>query len=183
MTTAARATAEGPTAEGPTPKGTDEHFMSLVTGEHPGLVAASALIVGSRAIAEEIVADSLERAYMRWSKVSRMDRPGAWVRRVVINASISAARRQGSERRALGRLGSRPTTHAEQPDSNLAEIWVVVRRLPDNQATAVALRYGADLPLSEVSAEMALSESAVKALLHRARTTLRQDQSIKELAQ
>jgi RNA polymerase sigma-70 factor, ECF subfamily len=163
--------------------GTDEHFMALVSEEHAGLVAASALIVGSRDVAEEIVQDSLERTYMRWNKVSRMDRPGAWVRRVVINGSISAARRNGSERRAVGLLRSRRVALAEHPDRDLADIWAVVSRLPDNQATAVALHYGADLTLAAVATEMNLTQSAVKALLHRARTSLRQDRSIKEMAQ
>jgi RNA polymerase sigma factor (sigma-70 family) len=56
-----------------------------------------------------------------------------------------------------------------------------VRSLPAQQATAVALRYGADLSLAQVAEQMRLSESAVKALLHRARVTLRGDREIREM--
>jgi RNA polymerase sigma-70 factor (ECF subfamily) len=137
------------------------------------------MVVGSREVAEEIVQDALERTYLRWSKVSRMDRPGAWVRRVVLNRSISHARRNGAERRALDRLRRRPARVAEPPGEPSGQLWEAVRRLPDKQARAVALHYGADLPIAGVAAELGVTESAAKTLLHRARGTLREDAAVR----
>ena len=85
----------------------DERFVALVEREHRGLTAASALIVGNRSMAEEIVQDVLERTYRRWKHVDTYDRPGAWVRRAVVNQSISVARRATTERSALDRLRRR----------------------------------------------------------------------------
>lgn len=151
----------------------DERFVALVEREHRGLTAASALIVGDRSIAEEIVQDVLERTYRRWSRVDTYDRPGAWVRRAVLNQSISVARRARSERSALDRLRRRRPIEVE-PAEPLREIWAAVRDLPPKQVTAVALHYGADLSIAAVAEEMDMSESAVKTLLHRARNALRQ---------
>ncbi len=151
----------------------DEAFLALVEREHRGLTAASAMIVGDRATAEEIVQDAFERTYARWAKVSRMDRPGAWVRRAVLNQSISVTRRAAAERRALDRLRRRRELPVDGPAAP-TEIWEVVRRLPEQQCTAVALHYGADLSIATVASEMGLSEPAVKTLLHRARTALRE---------
>jgi len=170
------------TADGPamTRDGLDEAFLALVEREHRGLTAAAAMVVGDRAVAEEIVQDVFERTYRRWSKVSGLDRPGAWVRRAVLNQAISASRRSAAERRALDRLRRRRATHAQVP-APAPELWAAVRALPESQCTAVALHYGADLSIAMVAAEMDLSEPAVKTLLHRARTTLRERWTIEEM--
>lgn len=154
----------------------EQSFSGLVADEHRGLIAAAVMIVGDSGRAEELVQEAFVTAYERWEEVSAMDQPGAWVRRVVINAAISVTRRRGSERRALVRLMSRRGDH-QQPPVDLTDraIWRVVGALPDSQATAIALHYGADLPIATIADEMGLSTSAVKALLHRARTTLRAD--------
>lgn len=81
-------------------------FAQLVEKESRGLVAAVTVIVGDHHRAEEIVQDAFERAFRRWHRVSRLDRPGAWARRVALNGAVSAVRRSGSERRAIVRLVS-----------------------------------------------------------------------------
>jgi RNA polymerase sigma-70 factor (ECF subfamily) len=158
----------------------DERFVALVEREHRGLTAASALIVGNQSLAEEIVQDVLERTYRRWTEVDAYDLPGAWVRRAVLNQSISAARRATSERSMLDRLRRRRPPESGPPEP-LREIWSAVRDLPSNQATAVALHYGADLSIAMVAEEMELSESAVKTLLHRARNALRHHEIVEEM--
>ncbi len=158
----------------------DERFVALVEREHRGLTAASVLIVGNRSTAEEIVQDVLERTYRRWSRVDGYDRPGAWVRRAVLNQSISVARRASSERTALDRLRRRRPL-ADEPAEPLREIWSAVRDLPATQAMAVALHYGADLSVATVASEMDLSEPAVKTLLYRARAALRDHDLIEEM--
>ena len=140
-------------------------------------MAAVTAIVGDRHRAEEIVQDSFERCYRRWRRVSQLDRPGAWVRRVAINAAISASRRNVSERRAVERLGTRDgagsTLHDPLDSVGDAEVWAAVRALPAEQAAAIALRYGADLTIDEIAATLEVSTSAAKSLLHRGRTALR----------
>ncbi len=169
----------------------DETFVRLVDSEFRGAVAAAMMIVGSHSMAEEIVQDVLERTYGRWAKVSAMDRPGAWVRRAVINQAISTSRRQSTERRAMQRLigdfsmgGSDvDLVGAESGSAVNSELWAMVRLLPESQATAVALHYGADLSLESIANEMTLSVSAVKSLLHRARTHLRETLNMEEALQ
>ena len=68
-------------------------FADLVEAESRGLVAAATAIVGDAHRAEEIVQEAFERCFRRWKRVSKLDRPGAWVRRVVINEAISVHRR------------------------------------------------------------------------------------------
>jgi RNA polymerase sigma factor (sigma-70 family) len=151
-------------------------FAQLVERESRGLVAAVTAIVGDRDRAEEIVQDAFERCYRRWRRVSQLDRPGAWVRRVAINAAISSRRRSATERRAVERLGARvEAAPSVDPLDALgdAALWSAVRALPGEQAAAVALRYVADLSVEDVADTLEISVSAAKSLLHRGRRALR----------
>lgn len=151
-------------------------FAELVETESRGLTAAVAMIVGDFARAEDITQDAFERCYLRWSRVSRLDRPGAWVRRVAINRAISVQRRRTSERGAVARLAAMAPSAVSDGGPKLADetgIWASARTLPKDQRAAIALRYAADLGIDEIAETMHLSPSAVKSLLHRARATLR----------
>lgn len=161
-------------------------FRELVERESRGLVAAVAAIVGDRDRAEEIVQDAFERCYRRWRRVSQLDRPGAWVRRVAINAAISATRRSASERRAVERLGARPGLGATTADPldglDDFQVWAAVRSLPGDQAAAIALRYGVDLSVEEVAATLEVSIPAARSLLHRGRSALRASSALEMYA-
>lgn len=157
-------------------------FDTLVITESRGLIAAVRAITGDEHRAEEIVQDAFERCFLRWRRVSQLDRPGAWVRRVAINRAISVGRRHTVETRALARIADRSGAaeaerHAPDPLDRLFDeaVWASVRDLPTEQAAAIALRYGADLPIVEIAETLGTSEAAVKSLLHRARTVLRGD--------
>lgn len=162
-------------------------FDLLVMTESPGLVAAVHAIIGDAHRAEEIVQDAFERCFQRWRRVSRLDRPGAWVRRVAINRAISVGRRSTVERRVLARVGPESgEIDPMGPDAfdriHDGDIWASVRALPTEQAMAVALRYGADLGIDRIAETLGVSGSAVKSLLHRARTTLRSDERLRQHA-
>lgn len=151
-------------------------FAELVEKESRGLVAAVHVIVGDGHRAEEIVQEAFERCYRRWRRVSQLDRPGAWVRRVCINEAISATRRASSEVRALQRVhASADLAPGLDPLAALDDegVWQAVRALPSDQATAIALRYGADLGIDEIAEAMSATPVAVKSLLHRGRVALR----------
>lgn len=153
-------------------------FAQLVQAESRGLVAATTAIVGDVHRAEEIVQGAFERCFRRWNRVSRFDRPGAWVRRVAINEAISVARRASSERRAVQALGSMQASSVAVVSDPLAAldgegVWAAVRALPGDQAAAIALRYGADLGIDDIADTLQVTPAAVKSLLHRGRASLR----------
>ncbi len=163
-----------------------DEFAGLVESESRGLVAAVTAIVGDRARAEEVVQDAFERCYRRWSRVSRLDRPGAWVRRVAINQAISSRRRASTEIRVVQRVGSLATTVVgADPLAALDDegVWAAVRALPREQSVAIALRYGADLGLDDIADTLETTIPAVKSLLHRGRTALRSSPDLQSYAE
>lgn len=163
-------------------------FAELVEVESRGLVAAVTAIVGDRHRAEEIVQDAFERCYRRWRRVSQLDRPGAWARRVAINEAISTARRSSSELRAVARLHALDgAARASAPDPLAAlddeGVWAAVRALPSEQAAAIALRYGADLSVEDIAETLHTTTPAVKSLLHRGRASLRSSVALRSYSE
>lgn len=161
----------------------DRVFAELVDREFRGIAAAVAMIVGRPAVAEEITQDAFERAYARWHRVSTLERPGAWVRRVALNEAVSATRRAGAERRAIERLVRRnpPTDTTQAADPPDDALWAAVVELPTAQLRAVVMHYGADLAIDDIAREMELTNTAVKSLLFRARQELRKRIAIPEV--
>lgn len=149
-----------------------DEFEMFCEREWPRLVGALSLYCGDRFVAEEVAQEALARACERWSRVSQMAAPGAWVHRVAVNAANSRFRRSRAERRAL----SRRHTDGVSVDPDGGEA-VAIRRavasLPDRQRRALVLRFFSDLSVAQTAAAMDVSESAVWSLTYRAMQTLR----------
>ncbi len=146
-------------------------FDALFRSEFRPLVRIGFALTGSTAEAEEIVQEAFLRCYQQWSRVAVYDRPGAWLRRVVINLATSRARRVRREVRAVAHLRARPTAvDAGAPDDGT--FWAAARTLPLRQRQAVVLYYGDDLSVSGIATIMGCAEGTVRAHLHQARQAL-----------
>ena len=150
-----------------------EPFGEFYRREQRRIVALAYVLCGNAAVAEEIAHDAFLKAMRSWARVSRMEAPEAWVRRVVANASTSRFRRLSAESRALLRLGARP----ERPPGGteperVADVWDAVRRLPRRQAQVIALHYLHDLTRRQTAEVLGCTEETVKTHLERARRTL-----------
>lgn len=128
---------------------------------------------GSRLAAEDIAHEAFLAAFRSWEEIGRLDNPATWVRRVVINHSVSEIRRRISAARKLARLWGR-IDQMELPavPAETEHLWVAVRRLPKRQRQVIALRYVEDLTLSEIGAVLGCSKESVNTHLQRARASL-----------
>jgi RNA polymerase sigma-70 factor, ECF subfamily len=147
-------------------------FDALYRTEYRPLMRIAFGLTGSTAEAEEIVQEAFLRCHQRWRKVMTYERPGAWLRRVVLNLSTSRLRRVRHEARMVRHLGSRPGDVDAGPGGDAAVFWHQVQTLPVRQRQAVVLYYGEDLPVAGVADLMGCAEGTVRALLHQARTAL-----------
>lgn len=158
-------------------------FEDLYRGEWAGIVALGWSLTGSWAVAEELAQDAFADAHRRWHEVGRLDRPGAWVRRAVINRSASVARRRAVERRGTERLAGRVAADADGESTDRTgdavvdrvddpAFWAAVRSLPDQQAACIALHYLEDRSLEEIAGIVGCRAGTVKAHLHRGRRAL-----------
>ena len=162
------------------PAPTTDDFDALFRSGYARLVATVTFVCGDREVAAECVADAFERAYVRWRKVSQLEDPLGWVRRVAINRATDVHRRATRGRRALERLQGREQRRTSTPpgltdaaafrDSGVA---AVVAELSPQQRAVVALHYLDDVPVAEVATLLGLNAGTVKYHLHQARERLR----------
>ena len=126
------------------------------------------LIVGSRAVAEEITQEAFLKLLQKWSTVCDYERPEAWARKVAVRMAV---RHVGRERtRPLRELRAQPR-HADPPLPD-PEVARAVATLAPMQRAAVALYYWEDRPVLEIARLLRVSESTVKQHLYRARARL-----------
>ena len=146
-------------------------FSAFYEAEYRPMVRLAVALVGRRDVAEELVQDAFVTLHGRWDRVSKYESPEAWLRRVVINRSMSALRRRAVEVRLLGRLSRLRERHSEVPEGE-GEIWQAVAALPKRQAQVIALMFVDDLTVTEIAAVLDCEENTVRTHLRRARQSL-----------
>ncbi len=148
----------------------EAEFTAFFRAEFSRVVRTVSLLVGDRALAEEIAQEAFVSLYDHWRKVSRYERPEAWVRRVAIRMAGRAGRRERL-RRALERRVPTAETAPSAPEHD-GDVYRAVRLLPLKQRTAVVLFYFEDRPVAEVADLLGCSPATARVHLHRARGRL-----------
>lgn len=146
-------------------------FDAFYRTHYPSVVRLAYSLCGSMQIAEELAQEAFVSAHTRWRRVIGFDRPDLWVRRVVINRSISYRRREAIERKAVARI--RPVRDdTSEPVVGDDVVWQAMRELSPRQAEVLALFYVEDQPMSAVAEILGLGSETVKTHLKRGRAAL-----------
>lgn len=155
-------------------------FEEYVRARGPALLRFARALTGDAHRAEDLVQDVLVRAYPRWARIVRSDRPDVYLRRAVVNAHISWWRRRrnretpGASDMAVEDAVS--ASGAGDPSGPAVErdaVWRQVRRLPARQRAVVVLRYYEDLDDATISDILGCSVVTVRTQASRAIATLR----------
>ena len=145
-------------------------FEDLYRREIGSLRTLAAGLTGSREVGAELAQEAMLRAYRDWDRVAALDRPGAWVRRVVINLATDVHRRSVRELRAVERL---PVGEAQRPaDPVDGDFWRALRALPTGQRNAAVLFYVDDLGVDQIAEILLVGSGTVKKALFDARKNL-----------
>jgi RNA polymerase sigma-70 factor (sigma-E family) len=147
-------------------------FESWYRREYRRVLAYAISLTGNVVDAEDIVQEAFAAAHRDWEDLSNHPNPGGWIRRVVLNRSTSRLRRLAVQRRFQHLFVRRDVTNLAIPDD---DVWRAVRRLPRQQAHAVALHYLEDLPVAEIAEILDCSPGSVKTHLSRGRAALRRE--------
>jgi RNA polymerase sigma factor (sigma-70 family) len=147
-------------------------FDELFKDQYDAVVRIAFSLTGRWSVAEELAQEAFLEAHTRWATVGAFDKPGAWVRRVVINRSLSSLRRSATEAKLLLRLsGLRRSNDTAMPDA-ADELWRAVRSLPMRQAEVIALRVVEDMSIDDIADVLGCNVETVRTHLLRARRTL-----------
>ena len=159
-----------------TAQGDGRAFQTLARRHAGGALRLARRILGSEALAEEVVQDALLRVWInapRW-------RPEAafrtWLYRIVVNLCLNAKRRAGdlpleaADHVADPAPGAEAQLEARERDRS---VRAAVDALPARQRAAIVLTYQEGLSNAEVAVVLDASVSSVETLLVRAKRTLR----------
>lgn len=149
-----------------------EDFDAFYRRERSAVVGLAFVLSGSRTAADDLAQEAFVAAYRRWDTVGGYDDPGAWVRKVVSNNSISRWRRAKSEAKAVLLLGSSRDHVVPGLSAETEDVWRAVRALPRRQAQCIALHYLDDRSVDEIGEILGCSPNTVKTHLVRGREAL-----------
>jgi RNA polymerase sigma-70 factor (sigma-E family) len=168
-----------PLIETGVPAGTDgaddpaAQVTALYEAHALGLLRLAVIMLGDQQAAEDVVQDAFLGLYRRWATLRGPDRALAYARSSVFNGCRTVLRKRARHRRfALA-----------EPDAESAEARVLtgeehrtvleaLRRLPDRQREAVALRYCLEMSPEDVARTMGVTLGTVKSATSRGITAL-----------
>jgi RNA polymerase sigma factor (sigma-70 family) len=145
----------------------EDEYSAFYRAEFPQVVRTSYLVLHDRQRAEEVAQEAFIQLLAHWSKVSKYDQPGAWVRRVAIRMAARSARR---ERRRPALEQASPAAPDLTPQD--IDLLNAIGHLPPRQRAAVALHYFEDRPLPEVADILGCSHATAKGHVFHARRRL-----------
>jgi RNA polymerase sigma-70 factor, ECF subfamily len=135
---------------------------------------------GDRALAEDLVADTFERA-LRARRLfdPRKASEKTWLYAIALNCLRDQARRRAAEGRALERA-DRPTGRDEleggfEQVATQSDLGQALMTLSEEEREAIALRYGADLTVPEIAKLTREKLTTVEGRVYRALRKLRDE--------
>ncbi|WP_285477891.1 SigE family RNA polymerase sigma factor [Amycolatopsis sp. NBRC 101858] len=144
-------------------------MAELFRAHRPGLVRLAVLLLGDRALAEDVVQDAFV-ALVRRPPLADPAAAGGYLRVSVVNGARSA------QRRAAVRLRHRRAERDDGPPADAGallgeehrEVLAAVRRLPRRQREVLVLRYWSGLSEAEIAHTLGVSRGTVKTCASRA---------------
>ena len=153
----------------------DRAVVELYAEHYRSLVRLAALLVPDTPTAEEVVQDAFVAMHGGWQRLGNADEGLAYLRRAVVNRSLSVSRHRavvgpGLQKAPPDRPGA---GHDALVPLEQHSVVAALRELPERQREAIVLRYSAGLSEEEIAAAMGISRGAVRSHTARGMSALR----------
>lgn len=148
----------------------DEFYM----GTRATLLGQLTAMTADPEQAKEVLQDAHAQAWRRWSRVSRLDDPVAWVRTVAWRRSVSAFRRRMAAEKFMRTVGRTQAEASRRlPVEEVLDVQAALRLLPDTHRRTLVLHDLCGLTMDQVANETGVPVGTVKSRLSRGRAALR----------
>jgi RNA polymerase sigma-70 factor (ECF subfamily) len=155
----------------------DQTAFRLLARRHtPRALAIARRILGSHALADEVVQEALLRVWTnapRWRPTAQLR---TWLYRIVVNLCLDEKRRpQAAPLEAAGDVADPDADAARDLEARERDrlVTAAIDALPPRQRAAIVLTYQEGLGNAEAAAVLDTSVGGIETLLVRARRTLR----------
>ena len=138
----------------------DEGFTEYVAGRRNALLVTAYFCCGSWTHAADVLQTALAKLYVAWPRVRRNHSEEAYVRRIIVNATIDESRRPWRRERSVDVLpdpGYEPPDHAARSD-----LMTALAALPPGQRQVIVLRHWLGLSVEETADDLGISTGTVK---------------------
>jgi RNA polymerase sigma-70 factor (sigma-E family) len=150
-------------------------FDDFAGARLPAVLRFATALTGDPDLAKDLVQEVLIRASGRWQEIGQLDRPEAYVRKMVVNEHLSWRRRSwrlipsGMSGHLTGPSSPDPADGYIDRQALLAELAKLSRR----QRTALVLRYYEGFSDAEIADVMGCTQSTVRGHVFKALAALR----------
>jgi len=124
--------------------------------------------------AEDLLQTALVKLYVAWPRRDGWSSPEAYVRQILVRASIDEHRRAWRRHEVMGLQGVDRAATAGRDAEERDALFAALDYLSAQQRACVVLRYWLELSTAETAAELGISEGAVKTHASRGRERLRE---------
>jgi RNA polymerase sigma factor (sigma-70 family) len=128
-------------------------FEEYAAERLPALLRYAAVLAADRDLAQDIVQEVMARVYVKWQKISQLDAPDQYVRRMIANEFVSWRRRWGRVV-PVGQVLEYPQAYLPDTASAHADreaLLADLARLPRRQQAVLVLRYYGGLSDTEIA--------------------------------
>jgi RNA polymerase sigma factor (sigma-70 family) len=154
-----------------------DRFERLFEEHAESLLGFLVYRTGDRALAEDLLADTFERVLRARRRFDpRKGSEKTWLYSIAVNLVRDHQRRQGAETRALEQVG--PSGAALSHEEEVGDRDAVMRgiqALSEEERDAIAMRFGADLSVPEISKLSGEKLTTVEGRVYRALRKLREE--------
>lgn len=146
----------------------------FVAARGEALLRFALMLCGDRHGAEDLVQSVLAKAYPRWGRIASLDRPEAYLRKVLVHEQLRRSRRRWHREVPVPALAD--TAQIADSTDRVASrdaAWALLAGLPARQRAVLVLRYYEDLADPEIAAVLGCRPGTVRSQAARALATLR----------
>jgi RNA polymerase sigma-70 factor (sigma-E family) len=151
-------------------------FDEFVVTSAASLLRTAYLITGDEGEGEDLVQECLLQVQRRWRRISTMDQPLAYARRILVRLAIRGSQQRERRHAELG------SNIVERATASVAidlvgvrdEVRAALRQLTPRQRAMLVLRYFHDLSEAQIARTLGCSIGTVKSTTSRSLSQLRE---------
>jgi RNA polymerase sigma-70 factor (sigma-E family) len=152
----------------------DPAYDDVYAAWWPRLVRTAYAVSGDLGVAEDAVQTAFAKAYRSWRRISRLEAPEAYLRRMAVNEVLND-RRLARRRHEISSAEppERPSTGSPDDALTNADMWRAISSVPPRQRAVLVLRYYEDLSEQQIADVLGCRPGTVKSQASAALAALR----------